>query len=75
MIDIVKVVSYMQRCYLEVTRKTYQKTMITVVNMYIHAVCPIVMPALYRDVLSASPIVVILISIDMIITWIILPPP
>jgi hypothetical protein len=40
--------------------------------MYIHAVCPIVMPVQYRDILYASTIVVMLMSMDMIITWIIL---
>jgi len=40
--------------------------------MYIHAVCQIVMSILYRDVLYASTMVVTLMSMDMIITWIIL---
>ena len=40
--------------------------------MYSHAVCQIVMPILYQGVLYASTMVVTLMSMDMIITWIIL---
>jgi hypothetical protein len=40
--------------------------------MYVHPVCQIVMPFMYRDVLYTSTIVVTLMSVDMIITWIIL---
>jgi isopentenyl phosphate kinase len=69
---MVKVDSYMQSCIRTSNTLVYQKTRITAVNMYIHAVCQIVMPILYRDVLYASTIVVTLVSMDMVVIWIIL---
>jgi hypothetical protein len=50
----------------------YQKTRITTANMSIHPISQIAMPILYRDVLYALTIVVVLMSRDMIIQWIIL---